>query len=135
MAASLVITEGHVRIAAKPIIGRIDAPIRDYISLFGVSPKVCAAIFTHCRSPFERDDDSVCLVHLLWALLFLKSYHTEAVLVGLARAGCRRTFRKKVWQVLDCLSSEASTLVSKLVFFLPANGWWRWEALCWLLSC
>jgi hypothetical protein len=105
----MMVTEGHVRLAAAPILGRssTSAPTRDFVSLFGVSPRVCAVIFNIISFP-----DDIHLVHLLWALSFLKSYATEAVLISMTGgAVSRNTYRRKVWQVLDCLSSKTSDVV------------------------
>ena len=107
----MIVTEGHVRLAAAPMVGRSSAAIRDFVSLFGVSPQVCAVIFNIISFP-----DDICLVHLLWALSFLKSYATEAVLIGMTGGSVsRNTYRRKVWQVLDCLSSKTSDVVCCLI--------------------
>lgn len=111
-------TEGHVRLAARPIIGRArDAPIRDFVSLFGVSPMVCAAIYNHMCGRPAPPSPPVSLIHLLWALSFLKTYQTEAVQIGMVAGGgavSRRTYRKRVWQVLERLASQAATVVRTL---------------------
>jgi hypothetical protein len=99
---------GHVVVAAGPIIGAAPLVMRDFVSLFGVSPKVCAAVWN-----ITSFDDDVKLQHLLWALLFLKTYQTETPLMKLANCTCRKTFRKYVWKVLSALRLKSTNIVSR----------------------
>jgi hypothetical protein len=100
------VTEAQVLLAAKPIAGRAPALFRDFTTLFGVSPRVCAAVIT--TTPF---DDSVKIVHVLWTLLFLKTYAKEAVLLSIAGAKDRKTYRQYIWKVMDSFSQKTRDIV------------------------
>lgn len=88
------------------MIGRASAPFRDFISMFGLSPKVIAVVWN--ITPF---DDDVKLLHMLWALNFLKTYATESVLIQLAGNVDRKTYRKRVWSVLSSFKAKAKEIV------------------------
>ena len=74
---------------------------RRFNSLFGVSPIVCCRVWQACvrRLPSGAEP-----VHLLWALLFLKTYATEDVLCAIAHVD-RKTYRKYTWKVVTELSN------------------------------
>jgi hypothetical protein len=102
------VTEGHVLLAARPIIGKAPLKMRDFVTLFGVSPKVCAYVYT-----FTFFDTGIKVVHFLWALLFLKTYMKEASLIAMVGGSVdKKTFRKYVWQVLSKMSSKSRDIVS-----------------------
>lgn len=103
----MVVSDGHVNIAARTMIGRAPAMLRDFVSLFGVTPRVCAVVWN-----ITSFDDDIKLQHLLWALLFLKTYEKESVLIVLAGGVDRKTYRHKVWRVLSSLKSKAKSVVS-----------------------
>lgn len=103
----VLIKAENVVVAAHPIIGAAPVVLRDFVSLFGVSPRVCAAVW-NCTS-FDHD---VKLRHLLWGLLFLKTYMKETPLMNIACCTCRKTFRKYVWKVLSSLQLKACSFVS-----------------------
>ena len=96
------VTVENVYVAAKPIIGAAPPLDRDFISLFGVTPKVVAAIWN--ITSFDHD---VKLKHLLWALVFLKVYSAEKPLMCLCGVKNRHTYRKYVWKVLSSLKQKA----------------------------
>ena len=99
-------------IAANPILGR--APLRDFKTLFGVSTDVVAAVWN-----VTSFDDDINLLHLLWALIFLKTYNKEATLIALVGGNVsRKTYRKKVWSVLESLSQKSRALVSICCFHI-----------------
>lgn len=90
---------------------------RRFRSHFGTSPKVISEVW-HRLDPLNAWDDAngVRPVHLLWALLFLKIYGTEAVhctLAGGKEYGPdETTFRKWVWIFVDAVAMLEGDVVS-----------------------
>jgi hypothetical protein len=81
-------------------------------SLFGVSSDVCSHVweyaFVNATIPAKAKPE-----HLLWCLLFMKTYDSEAVLstvVGVSE----KTFRLWVWRLLEAIS----LLYDKIVSFI-----------------
>ena len=65
--------------------------------------------------PWEHEEawvqDDVQPKHLLWMLLYLKQYHTEAELAE--RCKCHEdTFCKWVTEIIDCIAAEIDNVVS-----------------------
>ena len=85
---------------------------RQYISFFGCEPVFIAILWYLLESSkWLQYDSSIQACHLLWALHFLKVYLTESVLA--ANMGCtERTFRDRVWFLLDGIARLDSILVS-----------------------
>jgi hypothetical protein len=71
---------------------------RRWMSFFGVDAVVCVDTWTRIGIDLNNAEDpadkSAEPVHLLWALLFLKQYGTEAQLAAHAGAVDEKTFRK-----------------------------------------
>eukprot|EP00171_Calliarthron_tuberculosum_P004063 IDg4063t1 len=73
---------------------------RRFCSLFGASPAVCARLWA-LLAPSRPSESS--LNHLLWALLLLKNYATEAInstIVG----SSERSYRKWAWLFVRLIS-------------------------------
>ena len=116
----------HVYAAAFPIFGHhCNLPMRSFTSFFGISAYLCARVWNETFPLFDND---VQLHHLLWALLFLKTYQKEAVLVSLTHCRSRKTFRKYLWKVLLALEEKALTHVSSFLswmyFCCPSKLTW-----------
>ena len=77
--------------------------------MFGVSPRVCAVVWN-----LTGFDDDIKLVHMLWALNFLKVYERESVLVAFAGCCDRKTYREKVWRVLETFKVKTQNVVGGL---------------------
>ena len=75
---------------------------RRFVSLFGVSPSVCASMWAIIFKKLPADAKPK---HLMWAALFLKVYATEHVNSILTGVDCK-TFRKWVWIVLSVVSTQ-----------------------------
>lgn len=86
--------ENRARVASQ--VGSI----RRFREYFGCSPGLCALIWSWLV--FNVDDDAL-PIHLLWTLLFLKQYQTEAVSSGLCRVN-ERTYRERIWSVIQKLA-------------------------------
>ena len=81
---------------------------RDFRSFFGCSPVVCGIIWVKCDGFFSYTEPK----HLLWALLFLKSYETEKKLTSIVKISCRQHYRETVWPIILKLSSLRKKVVS-----------------------
>jgi hypothetical protein len=78
--------------------------LRRFKEMFGCSPFLCSLLWEWLSDP-EQLSPSVGIhaIHLLWALMFLKAYFTEAI--GAALCGCdEKTYRKWVWIVVGELA-------------------------------
>ena len=83
---------------------------RDFRGLFGISANVCSVAWNLCDFPSGTKPK-----HLLWALLFLKVYGTETVLISIVGGPTRKTFRKWVWTVIEEIASKVPSVVSFLL--------------------
>lgn len=75
---------------------------RRFRALFGVDPKICCEIWSRLPRRLLNTADPT---HLLWSLLFLKTYANEDVLCVITQSD-HKTLRKWVW----CIISEISSL-------------------------
>ena len=86
-----------------------NAPPKDerlFRSLFGCHPQLCVDIWKLCAWKQGTTPK-----HLLWALLFLKTYGTEDVICSLA--GCsRKTFRRWLWPTVKSIADSKRKVVS-----------------------
>lgn len=84
---------------------------RRFRALIGVSPAVCATVWSMLRASLPPKASPA---HLLWALLFLKVYateHTSSIIAG----ADEKTFRKWSWAFAQLISNLR--VVSRLNFF------------------
>jgi hypothetical protein len=73
--------------------------IRKFRSLFGCSPLVCSTMYNKLvEQNLVTEKDRV--LHLMWALVFLKLYSSENALCTLLKCS-EKTLRKWVWYFLD----------------------------------
>ena len=83
---------------------------------FGTLPGVCAFVWDriHVRcAPSE-------FYHLLWALLFIKTYSTESVLKGKVGVKDEETYMTHTWRVLFSISNILTPqVVSRFLYFNP----------------
>ena len=75
-------------------------------SFFGTSPKTCASLWKISNFPSKTRPK-----HLMWALMFLKSYDTEIKLSSLAGVS-PKTFRKWIWVIIDEIGKTMHKVVS-----------------------
>ena len=105
----MVVTTNHVRHAAAPILGRARKGRDGEFESFFWADATQIAFVWNC---FTWPPD-IQLVHLLWALLFMKVYATTRILIRLVGQDISpATFRKKVWTVLDILAAQLPAVVS-----------------------
>lgn len=74
---------------------------RRFRSLFGTSPLICSIAWTLIQPSLPDGGEPK---HLLWALLFMKTYMTEHAMRVLTGAD-EKTQRKWIWIFIDLLSS------------------------------
>lgn len=72
-----------------------------YVTLFGVSPRLTGVLWEKLTRTLP---DGAQPKHLLWSLLFLKTYAVEAVHEVITGA-CRRTFRQWTWCIVRQIAS------------------------------
>lgn len=82
---------------------------------FGSSPYICSMVWTmiveaQASQPVLPNNAS--FVHLLWALLLMKVYASEAVLSGIVGAD-QKTFRKWSWLLIRKVATLKDRVVSR----------------------
>ena len=116
----MYISPAAVRQLASTVVGIGPANDRAFFAHFGCSSDVISIVWQKIHRIKPR---SCKPKHVLWALLFLKTYNSEDVLAS--RVGTnRKTFRKWVWTVLKLIQGlKRSTvracflvLISKSLF-------------------
>ena len=80
---------------------------RNFRSGFGVSPRVCSVVWNAMDTEYHQ----LSREHLLWALHFLKVYSNETNLSATLRTN-EKTFRDKVFKVIDSISDKSEDIVS-----------------------
>ena len=73
---------------------------KTFMAFFGCNSIVVAALWNEIQ---ELIDDDVYRMHLLWTLVWLKIYATELVLCSLVGWPTPKTFREKVFILLNVL--------------------------------
>lgn len=96
------------------ILGRVlksEKVARDrFRSNFGTEPVVAADLWMRLQSSIWRERKSCKPHHLLWCLMFLKSYDKEMNMA--AKVGCdEKTWRKWIW----CILREINVLKHEVV--------------------
>ena len=90
--------------------------IRHFRSHFGTDPEIASSIWTRIRcNPKNELPRNAKTRHLLWALLFMKTYTTDSVLCGIAGGVDPKTFRKWRTIFIKEIAKLASEEVSKFV--------------------
>ena len=79
---------------------------RDFQTMFGATPEVCALCWNLMNIPPKGQHK-----HLLWALMLMKTYAKEKVLAALADAD-RRTYRHWAWAFIQQISNLRPHVVS-----------------------
>ncbi len=98
---------------------------RDFRAHFGVNARVCQKIWELCQDNFFAKN--ILPKHLLWGLLFLKTYATEPILATMTSVS-RKSFRLWAWQVLSIIAAKKRDVVSTMSMFRFAS------AAIWLLQ-
>jgi hypothetical protein len=79
--------------------------MRRYREMFGCSPFLCSVIWEYLidGGQLVAATRGIRSEHLLWALMFLKLYQTEAVSALVCRCD-EKTYRKWIWIVIRALA-------------------------------
>ena len=105
----LFLTDSKFLLCSKKILNRKSMNHRQFVSHFGVSPRIAALAWNRMIS-----DETLPLggkpFHLLWTLCWLKTYQTEAVICSICNIGTENTFRK--WRDLMLEELKYIDLVS-----------------------
>lgn len=86
-----------------------------FVSFFGIEPMMCEIVWKRIinngsTSHFKEAPNPI---HLLWALLFLKTYAKTTVLAAIC--GCdAKTYRKHAWFYAEAVANLDSQVVSRL---------------------
>ena len=102
--------EGSTILRKRIAAGKqILASEREFRSMFGCSPVVCAVVWVKCQfmAPTQHK-------HLLWVLMFLRLYSIETSLATHAGVTAK-TYRKKVWPIVKSIAALRPTVVSSMV--------------------
>jgi hypothetical protein len=100
-----------IRLLAESAVGVSSKNDRGFRSHFGCSSDVCSVLW---QMMAVNRPNGMRPTHLLWALLFLKTYSTEDVLAE--RVGTtRKTYRKWVWTVVELIQALKPRVVSCFV--------------------
>jgi len=91
---------------------------KKYTAFFGTTPFVCSLLWAMLE-PCRKMPRGVQPKHLLWALMFLKIYGTEAVNCNLADGVDEKTFRKWAWLFVEGIAALEQGVVR--IVFLAAN--------------
>ncbi len=83
---------------------------KQFHSLYGASPFVCSLLWGMIVG-FGELDPYCHPKHLMWTLLFLKTYLPETILSIMLDA-TEKTIRKWIWYIIDTLSDLEPDLVS-----------------------
>jgi hypothetical protein len=81
-----------------------------FVGSFGVSCDVVSHIWEYLVA-YEKLDKNKRPKHLLWALFFMKTYETEAVLTQIFGA-TEKTIRTHVWETITAISNLYDIVVS-----------------------
>ncbi len=94
-----------------------DAPInktnlRKFRAHFGTSPGVCALLWNRIQ-PNLNIPGGASFLHLLWALLFMKTYGTEENLSSKVKVD-EKSYREKIWPTIVAISGLKDYVVSAI---------------------
>jgi hypothetical protein len=88
-----------------------------FVSYFGTSPFVCSEIYRRIIAKGQLCHNFKPM-HLLWCLLYMKTYVYETVLSGLFQSDCK-TIRKWVWYAMEQIANIADEVVSISACYFP----------------
>lgn len=85
-------------------------------SSFGIGHDVCSQVW-ELMTVYGTKPTKSLPKHLLWCLLFMKTYETEVFLSSLVGVA-EKSFRKWVWAFIDAISQLYDRVVSTIFFLL-----------------
>ena len=92
----------------------------EFRAAFGVSSAVCSHTWEYLSSSIQKvnGQGKAKPTHLLWSLMFLKTYGTEIFLCCLLLT-TEKTFRKWVWIMIAAISNLYDDIVSIFMLLYP----------------
>ena len=81
-----------------------------FCEVFGCGPLVALALWSLMLAESMVNNTSV--VHMLWALMFLKVYSKETTMSLMAGGIDEKTYRKWVWQLVSLIADLEPVVVS-----------------------
>ena len=103
------LVEAKLLLRSKVTVPMGEVPERDFRAHFGVGVAVCFRVWTWCEDDFRRKN--ILPKHLLWGLLFLKTYATEPILAAMTGVS-RKSYRLWTWQVVATIAAQKFNVVS-----------------------
>ena len=111
----VVATPELFRMIARPILKAAAHNERDYKTMFGAKPEVCALCWNMMCQSLEQTGAEP--KHLLWGLMLMKTYAKEKPLCVLAGGVTRTTFRKWAWLIIPRIAGLRPQVVSSAFMF------------------
>jgi hypothetical protein len=105
---------GRLTLTHRPSLSRFELE-REFRSLYGVGPDVCCTLWSTCGYNKKTKPK-----HLLWGLMFLKTYETENILAKIAGTN-RKTFRKWNWYVIQKVANRKRHVVGSKSKNVPST--------------
>jgi len=103
------INEAAITSIAESIVGhgcsgRVAWQLRMFKAHFGVSPFIATCLWNHMVDERTLPVMEARPTHLLWALMFIKLYSTEAAMSRICGTTAK-TFRQRVWDMLRSIAT------------------------------
>ena len=93
-----MLREGIIMANRSPLKGEgsENTKMRRFLEHFGAKPAIIASIWTRLHLKFDQNKMMKIskVFHILWSLLFMKTYATQSVLCSIAGGIDEKTFRK-----------------------------------------
>ena len=105
---------GYIRVETEL---RNDEEERNFITMFGTSPDMCSYLWLLLQTQSFLLSTKARPVHLLWGLVMLKTYGSEALLLHSVRidgmkATNRKTYRQWTWHIIHAIADLTAYVVS-----------------------
>ena len=105
---------GYIRVETEL---RNDEEERNFITMFGTSPDMCSYLWLLLQTQSFLLSAKARPVHLLWGLVMLKTYGSEALLLHSVRidgmkATNRKTYRQWTWHIIHAIADLTAYVVS-----------------------
>lgn len=115
---------GDMMLSAKTVEthGDDSSAGRRFRSSFGVSHEVCSHVWEYMDVHNTKPRKALPM-HLLWCLMYFKTYETEVFLATVVGSS-ERCFRKWIWIMAKSISQLYQHVVSKVIMFLYAFNYY-----------
>ena len=106
----------HARIMMRrhsDLSGCVAVESMRFRAMFGISAEICSHLWKMIDPCDFTMGKGAKTCHLLWALMLLKLYATEATLCALAGGVDEKTFRKWSWRFVSAIAELTPNVVGK----------------------